>query len=87
MDPVHEWKQVAQNGAHIVDLIFTARKVKNVEFCVGRDHALNAAEEVEHAVVEMAEFFELVLQSITLLDFKRFAEFDVFWHRSLRIFQ
>ena len=31
----------------------------NFERCVGREHALNAAEEVEYLVVKMAAIFKL----------------------------
>ena len=47
---------MAQDGAHIAQMVnITWINVTNVEFCVGREQALNATKEVEDLVVEIAE--------------------------------
>lgn len=77
VDDVNEWKQVAQNGARIVQLLSQVICIHvtvsiacvpcicviNFNVCVGSQHALNASEEVEHSVVEMAENFGGFLHS------------------------
>ena len=55
VNPIHEWEQMAKDGAH-AQLLFKVW-ITNGKFCVGRQHGLNATEKIEHLVIEMAEIF------------------------------
>ena len=55
----HLLRQILCVDGHVVGVytgqLFLPINETNVEFCVGREQALNAAEKVEHAVVKVTE--------------------------------